>query len=70
MPISKRIVTWSRSLAFVLCCMSLWVASGCVIVPVRLPKQTKDVAGKPQALDFAFLKSGSTTKEQVTKPVQ
>jgi len=43
------------------------VASGCVIVPVRLSTQTRDTAEEPKKLDFTFLKSGSTTKEEVTK---
>ena len=66
-PISKLIVTWLHALTFALSGVALLCASGCVIVPVRLPVQTKDTAGKLQKLDFTFLKSGSTTREEVTK---
>lgn|SRR5258708_131576 len=67
MPISKLIVAWSYALALALSCITLLCASGCVIVPVRLSTQTRDTAGEPKKLDFTFLKSGSTTKEEVTK---
>jgi hypothetical protein len=63
----KLIVARSHTVALALSCMALLVVSGCVIVPVRLSKQTRDVAGKPQELDFTFLKAGSTTREEVTK---
>jgi hypothetical protein len=38
-----------------------------VVVPVRVPTQTKDASGKPLQLDLTFLKSGSTTRDNVTK---
>ncbi len=34
--------------------------SGCVVVPVRLPTQTKDPFRNVHNLDFAFLKAYST----------
>lgn len=40
---------------------------GCVAVPARMPTQTRDSSGKPLALDLTFLKSGSTTRDEVTK---
>ncbi|PYV79110.1 MAG: hypothetical protein DMG93_21395, partial [Acidobacteria bacterium] len=43
------------------------VSSGCVIVPVRLPTQTKDISGNVQNLDFTFLKAGSTARDEVAK---
>jgi len=67
MPISKLIVAWSHALAFALSWIALLSVSGCVIVPVRLPTQTKDIGGEPKKLDFTFLKSGSTTREEVAK---
>jgi hypothetical protein len=46
---------------------SLFGAFGCVAVPVRMPTQTIDRSGKPLELDLTFLKSGSTTRDEVTK---
>jgi hypothetical protein len=40
---------------------------GCVVVPVRVPTQTRDVSGKVHPIDFSFLKSGSTTREEVMR---
>jgi hypothetical protein len=54
-------VAWPLAAAFIL------VSSACVIVPVRLPTQTKDISGKVQKLDFTFLKAGSTTRDEVNK---
>jgi hypothetical protein len=56
----------SRPLAGVLVTFALLVASGCAVVPVRVPSQTKDISGEPQKLDFTFLKSGSTKRDEVT----
>jgi hypothetical protein len=56
-----------RGLVCALAAVSLVVLSGCVIVPVRLPTQTKDISGKVQKLDFTFLEAGSTTRDAVTK---
>jgi len=41
--------------------------SGCIIVPVRLTTQTKDLSGTAQKLDFAFLKERSTTRDEVNR---
>src|SRR4051812_39834797 len=67
----RTIFSWreltSRAMACALAAPLLLVLSGCVIVPVRLPTQTKDISGKVQKLDFTFLKAGSTTKDEVNK---
>jgi hypothetical protein len=39
----------------------------CVFVPVRVPAHERDVSGKPLDLDLTFLKSGSTTRDELTK---
>lgn len=54
-------------LACALVTFCLFGTFGCVAVPVRMPTQTRDVSGKPLELDLAFLKSGSTTRDEVTK---
>lgn len=36
-------------------------------MPVRVSKQEKDVSGKPLDLDLTFLKSGFTTRDELTK---
>ena len=43
------------------------ISSACLIVPVRLPIQTKDISGNVQNLDFTFLKAGSTARDEVAK---
>jgi len=45
----------------------LMAVPGCVPVPIRVPTQTRDASGKLQQLDFTFLKSGLTTRDEVTK---
>jgi hypothetical protein len=37
------------------------------MVPVRVPTQTRDASGKLGSIDLTFLKSGSTTREEVTR---
>lgn len=44
----------------------MMAASGC-IVPVRVKDRTKNIYGSPQPLDFGFLKTGSTKREEVEK---
>ena len=39
----------------------------CVNVPVRVSEQERDVSGKTLDLDLTFLKSGSTTREDLSK---
>jgi hypothetical protein len=56
-----------RWLARALAALLPLVAAGCVPVAARVPEKTKDTAGKPAQLDFTFLKSGSTTRDEVTK---
>ena len=60
-------LAWSHALAFALSWIALLSVSGCVTAPVRVPTQTKDDNGEPKKLDFTFLKSGSTTRGEVTK---
>lgn len=60
-----HVVLWLLGCA--LLAFSLFGAFGCVAVPVRMPAQTRDGSGKPLELDLTFLKSGSTTKDEVTK---
>ena len=45
--------------------VALLAASGCAAVPIRMPTKTRDVSGKPLELDLAFLKSGSTSRDEV-----
>ena len=39
----------------------------CVNVPVRVAEQERDVSGKSLSLDLTFLKSGSTTRDELSK---
>jgi hypothetical protein len=52
-------------LSFLIACVALMAASGCAAVPLRVPTKTRDVSGKPLEVDFTFLKSGSTTRDEV-----
>jgi hypothetical protein len=56
-----------RRLAHVLATVSLLAISACVVVPVRVPTQERDVSGKPLNLDLTFLKAGATTRDELTK---
>jgi hypothetical protein len=46
---------------------SLLASAACVVVPVRVPTQKRDVSGKPVDLDLTFLTSGVTTRDEVAK---
>jgi hypothetical protein len=46
-------------------CIPLLICVGCYPLPVRFPARTTDSSGK--AIDLTFLKSGSTTREEVSK---
>lgn len=63
----KPDVMSSRAVACILSGVTLLAMFGCVIVPVRLPTQTRDISGGSQRLDFTFLKAGSTSRGEVTK---
>ena len=54
-------------LSFLAAYIALLVASGCAAVPLRVPTKTRDVSGKPLELDFTFLKSGSTTRDEAIR---
>ena len=56
-----------RYLSYVCVAVSSVTLSGCVVVPVRVSEQRRDVSGKPLDLDLTFLKSGTTTHEELTK---
>lgn len=56
---------WKLTNALVI--VSVLTIPACVVVPVRVPKQERDVTGKPVDLDLTFLKSGSTTRDELTK---
>ena len=45
----------------------LLTTPACVVVPVRVPTQERDVSGKPLPLDLTFLKSGSTSRDEIAK---
>jgi len=46
-------------------CIPVLICVGCYPLPVRFPARTTDSSGK--AIDLTFLKSGSTTREEVSK---
>jgi hypothetical protein len=54
-------------LSFLAAYIALLAASGCAPVPLRVPTKTRDVSGKPLELDFTFLKSGSTTRDEAIR---
>ncbi len=63
---------WIVGVSSGLLAVSLLLAcSGCLYlgpgVPVHVPKQTTDISGEKRDLDLTFLKTGSTTREEVTK---
>ena len=57
-----------------LCCSQLLLSSGCVWlgpgIPVRVPTQTKDIAGTRREIDLTFLRVGLTTREEVEETLQ
>jgi hypothetical protein len=65
--ICKSVGSLLRELASVLLAVSLLAISGCVIVPTRLPTQTRDTSGQSRKIDLTFLKPGVTTREEVGK---
>src|SRR5581483_9134614 len=62
---SKLHHRFTRQIAAVCAVVVSMMMSACVIVPVRLPTQIRDISGNPQNLDFAFLKAGLTQREEV-----
>jgi hypothetical protein len=56
-----------RRLAYTLVIVSVLTISGCVSVPVRVANKKRDVSGKPLDLDLTLIKSGSTTRDELTK---
>jgi len=64
---SRPQIIFLQAVACPLAAAFILISSACVIVPVRLPTQTKDISGKVQKLDFTFLKAGSTTRDEVNK---
>jgi hypothetical protein len=70
MKTRRRLFLTDLSSSLLTCALAaffLLAAPGCVVVPVRMPTKTQDMSGKPLELDFAFLKSGSTTRDQIVK---
>jgi len=49
----------------------LLTSCGCIYlgpsVPIHVPAKTKDISGNVRELDFTFLKTGQTTRQEVTK---
>ena len=54
-------------LAYAVVTVSVLTISACVVVPIRVSKQDRDVAGKSLDLDLSFLNSGSTNHDELTK---
>lgn len=64
-PFSADLVL--RLLTCALAALFLLSSPACVVVPVRVPNQERDVAGKPLDLDLTFIKAGSTRRDEVAK---
>jgi hypothetical protein len=47
--------------------IALWPMMACMVIPVRVPESTRNTLGTKEQLDFAFLKAGTTTRNDVTK---
>ena len=56
-----------RSIGLLVVSIALWPGMACIVVPVRVPESTKNTLGTQAQLDFSFLKTGTTTHEDVTK---
>ena len=68
---NRRITALARIL---LCCIPLLLCSGCMwlgpAVPVRVPTHTRDISGTNHEIDLSFLKTGSTTREEVASKLK
>lgn len=62
------------AVARLLCCAPLLACFGCVWlgpgIPIRVPTQTKDISGSNREVDLGFLKTGSTTREEVARKLE
>ena len=56
-----------KSIGWLLVSIALWLVTACIVIPVRVPESTKNSLGAKEQLDFSFLKTGVTTRKDVTE---
>jgi hypothetical protein len=68
--ICRRLFSADLTLRLFTCALAAFFvlsSPACVVVPVRVPNQERDVTGKPLDLDLTFIKAGSTRRDEVAK---